>query len=138
MKRSAKELLARLNFTSPEINLTRILLVVLPMIVALIVSLASINLTYNNVVAATENYSDYVVIATVDNAAIEVFRTNEVDDADVYVVRAALGNTAVVDLVRLDAVDDVAEELTRISITDGVEYVLVRVAKTNADIYVVR
>ncbi|MCG3259166.1 MAG: hypothetical protein H7644_05435 [Candidatus Heimdallarchaeota archaeon] len=138
MKRSVKELLARLNFTRPEINLTRILLVVLPLIVALIVSLASINLTYNNVVAANENYSEYVVIAAVDNAAIEVLRTNEVNDADIYVVRAALGNTAVVDLVRLDAVDDVTEELTRISIVDGVEYVLVRSAKTNADIYVVR
>ncbi|MHA1219684.1 MAG: hypothetical protein ACTSSN_05740 [Candidatus Heimdallarchaeaceae archaeon] len=138
MKRSVKELLARLNSTRPKINLTRILLVVLPLIVALIVSLASINLTYNNVVAANENYSDHVVIAAVDNAAIEVLRTNEVNDADIYVVRAALGNTAIVDLVRLDAVDDVTEELTRISIVDGVEYVLVRVAKTNADIYVVR
>lgn len=138
MKRSVKELLARLNFTRPEINLTRILLVALPLIVALIVSLASINLSYNNVVAANENYSEYVVIASVDNAAIEVLRTNEINYADIYVVRAALGNTAVVDLVRLDAVDDMTEELTRISIVDGVEYVLVRSAKTNADIYVVR
>ncbi len=138
MKRSVKELLARLNFTRPEINLTRILLVVLPLIVALIVSLAGIHLTYNNVVAATENYSDYVVIAAADNAVIEVLRTNEVNDADIYVVRAALGNTAVVDLFRLAAVDDMAEELTRISIVDGVEYFLVRVAKTTADLYVVR
>lgn len=138
MKRSVKELLARLNFTRPEINLTRILLVVLPLIVALIVSLASINLTYNNVIAANENYSDYVVIAAADNAVIEVLRTNEVNDADIYVVRAALGNTAVVDLFRLAAVDDMAEELTRISIVDGVEYFLVRVAKTTADLYVVR
>ncbi|MCG3257735.1 MAG: hypothetical protein KAU62_16645 [Candidatus Heimdallarchaeota archaeon] len=138
MKRSVKELLARLNFTRPEMNLTRILLVVLPLIVALIVSLASINLTYNNVIAANENYSDYVVIAAADNAVIEVLRTNEVNDADIYVVRAALGNTAVVDLVRLAAVDDMAEELTRISIVDGVEYFLVRVAKTTADLYVVR
>ncbi|MCE7748593.1 MAG: hypothetical protein GPJ51_09340 [Candidatus Heimdallarchaeota archaeon] len=138
MKRSVKELLARLNFTRPEINLTRILLVSLPLIVALIVSLASINLSYNNVVAANENYSEYVIIASVDNAAIEVLRTNEINYADIYVVRAALGNTAVVDLVRLDAVDDVTEELTRISIVDGVECVLVRSTKTNADIYVVR
>lgn len=138
MKKSVKEVLDRLNSTRHEINLTRLLLVVLPMIVALIVSLTSINLTYNNAAAATENYSYHVVIAAVDNAVIEVIRTNEVNDADIYVVRAALGNTAVVDLVRLDAVDDVTEELTRISIADGVECVLVRVAKANADTYVVR
>ena len=138
MKKSVKELLARLNFTRPEINLTRILIVVLPIIVALIVSLASMNLTYNSVTAATENYPNHVVIAAVDTAEIEVIRTNMVDGADINVVRAALGNTVIVDLVRLAAVDNVVDEFTRISIADGVEAVLVRVAKKNADIYVVR
>jgi len=106
MRKPVKEVLARLNIDRPEVNITRLLLVVLPMIVALIVSLVSINLPYNNVVATTENYADYVVIDAVDNAVIEVIRSDAVNvvdnvlirtdaanDADIVVIRSAVGNT---------------------------------------------
>lgn len=112
MRKPVKEVLARLNIHRPEINLTRLLLVVLPTIVVLIVSLVSVNLPYNNVIAATENYAVYVAIDAVDIADNVLIRTDAANVADNVLIRTDAANVADIVVIR-SAVGNTVEVLIR-------------------------
>lgn len=112
MRKPVKEVLARLNIHRPEINLTRLLLVVLPILLVLIVSFASINLHYNNVIAATENYAVYVAIDAVDIADNVLIRTNAANVADDVLIRTDAANVADIVIIR-STVGNTVEVLSR-------------------------
>ena len=89
MKKSVKELL-RSDKAKLDVNLRRMLLFVVPMVLALLVSLASMNLGENNVLAA-ENGNSVEVISDVapDSPEYTLIRTDADDSPSHIVVRLA-------------------------------------------------
>ncbi len=125
MVKSVKELL-RLDKSGPDINFSRLMLVVLPMLLALIVSLASMNLASENVLAAVDR-PEIEVIRTVDDYAPshELIRTDVVERPESNLIRTDSANRPDNNLIRTVAGNSADVVVIRAS-TDSMDVKLVR------------
>ena len=108
MAKESKDLLDRLNIARSVIGYTKVLIIALPLLLALVVSLVGMDIAYTNVNAAT------------DGSIVDLARTNTVDKAVIDLERAAVADTVVVDLVRIDIAADAVVDLVRTNV-DGNE-----------------